>query len=154
MNNKIYRLKEDIDLNKLAELDWEVTQCNGGLVFLKFAVQPLDGHLTKELLNAYYNNPNWIKNFYQKNKKYYTEKLDLRYDKKGNIKKSKHFEKTLTHWIIEIEHYDLGWLCISPYDECNKNAFYGKDILDKYCAEEIEKLKEFDLIEEIEVGDE
>ena len=122
-----------------------------GMIFLKFCIQPLDGDLPKELLKAYYKNPDWINKFYKKNKKRFKEKLDLRYDKKGNIMPSKHFEKALTHWIMEIEEYDDGWVCISPYDDYCNTSLYGKSVLDKYCLEEINKLKEAELIEEYEI---
>lgn len=151
MKNIIYKLKDDIDLNKLEELGWDVAPCENGMIFVKFSVQPLDGELSKQLLDAYYNNPVWVKNFYNKKKKEIIKKLDLRYDKKGNIMPSKHFEKVLTHWIMEIENYDLNWISITPYDDFCKNNFYGKQVLDKYCAEDIKKLKELDLIEEIEI---
>lgn len=151
MGEFIYRLKKDVDLNKLGELGWDIAPCQNGMIFMKYSVQPLDSDLPNQLLNAYYKNPFWIEKFYKKNKKRFKEKIDLRYDRKGNIMKSKHFEKTLTHWVIEIEEYEEGWICISPYDDFCKNSFYGKQVLDKYCTEDIKKLKEADLIEEFEV---
>lgn len=151
MGDIVYRIKSDADLNKLGELGWDVIPNEKGeLTFLKFAVQPINGELVKQLLDNYYKNEEWKKLVYKNYKKEFKDKIGLRYDKKGNIVPSKKFNKALTHWILEINENDK-WIGFQTYDPLDMSIYYAKVNLDKYCEEDIKILKENDLIEEFEV---
>lgn len=150
---KVYTLKEDIDFNELGKLGWDVIPNSNNLLFFKIVEQPLDSDLPNLLLRNFYENPEWIKRFYNNHKKEISKQIGLKYDENNNIIMSEKFKDTLTMWNLEVDLSDCLWLgfkCLDPY---NKNTLYNKVILDKYCKEEIEKLKEADLIEEYEVGD-
>lgn len=151
MGNLIYKIKDDVNFNKLGELGWDIIPGNDGkLIFLKFSIQPENGDLYIQLLQAYYLNSEWIRKVYNANKKGFKEKLGLRYTKKGKIMPNKKFEKALTHWIMEISEEDR-WIGFTSYDPFDLKTYYGKPILDRYCEEELKLLKENDLIEEYEV---
>lgn len=113
---------------------------------MKVIEQPLGSGPVQYLLNNFYENKNWRKLFYNKNKKEMKEKLKLFYDKKGKIIYNDDFVEMLTTWFIEID--ETKWIGLTSADQFDTNVFYNKKILDTYCQKEIEKLKEHDLIEE------
>ena len=151
MGDFVYRIKGGEECyNKLGELGWSVVpNFEGGLVFLRFAVQEMDSELPQALLKAYYTNPEWIDKVYNKNRKGFIDKIGLKY-RKGKIVKSEKFDNALTHWIMEI-HDEDNWVGFTSFDPFDVKIYYGKPILDKYCTEQIQILKDNDLIEEFEV---
>ena len=149
----VYRLKEDTDYNKLADFGFDVIPYElGAMVFFKIVPQDLAGEAVNQMLNNFYLNPKWKERYYTgKNKKILKNNLGLEYDKDGNIKFNEKFETMLKSWRIEINTED-NWLGFCNMDSFDQSIYCGKNILDKFCTEEIEKLKEADLIEEFEVG--
>lgn len=149
----VYKLKSDIDLNELAKLDYDVaTTPDGNIVFFKIVPQDVDGELVKMQLEQVYENPKWISMFYKKHRKELRSKLGLSYKNDKAIMTNK-FKEVLTNWRIQIEPSDDGWIGFKSYDRFDNTFFYGKNVLDKYCGEEIKKLKESELIEEFDATD-
>lgn len=146
----IYKFKEDTDFNKLAELGWDIIPNEHDLIFFKTVPQPNDGDLYRFLLIQYYKNEDWKKSIYSKYKKE-LNKIGVKYDKNGIIKKTKELEILLTMWRLETNENDGYWLGLKSADPYDNNYFYSKNIIDRYCEQEVKKLKELDLIEEIEV---
>lgn len=147
----IYRLKEDIDFNKLAEIGWDVVPNNANLTFFKIIPQPIGGDLYQYLWTRIYNNPDWKKQIYDNHKKDIIEAIGLKYNKNGIIKMNSKLETMLVSWRLEVEEAEDLWLGLKSADPFDRNYFYSKKLIDKYCSEEVAKLKELDLIEEIEV---
>lgn len=149
--NKIYKLKE-CDLNELDtifELD-PITHNMYAVLKVSY-----DHELVKFLLINFYGNEQWIKEIYRLNKKFFINELGLKYDKEGKIKLTKEFKEIVTTWIVECEVQEDGDRSISlrPVDIRTNFAFYNTRILDKYCYEIIQKLKEKDLIIEEEINE-
>lgn len=162
MGNVIYKLKEDIDLNLLMELDYDlipgshrVEEIDGeatlvGGVFVKIVPQDIESDPVKGSLNGIYNNPNWKEQIYKKNPAKFFKVLGLRYNKKGEAVLTKKFKTVITSWRLQIDTDD-GWVGFTSADKFDQEIFYHKSILDKYCGEHIEALKEKGIIEEYEV---
>ena len=148
----VYKLKEDIEYNKLAELGFDVIPYElGTMVFFKIVPQDLNGDAVKQMLDNFYLNPRWKEIYYTgKNKKILKNNLGLEYDKEGNIKYNEKFETMLKSWRIEINTED-NWLGFCNMDSFDQSIYCGKNILDKYCKEEIKALRQADLIEEYEL---
>ena len=147
----VYKVKENIDLNEFAKLGYDVTP-GEHLILFKFIPQNIDGEAVRFLMDTYYNNKQWKKHFYDKNRKEFIKKMNLRYDKKtGEIIMNDTFEMVLTNWRIEIDTDEDGWVGFKPLDPFNTNIYYGCGILDKFCGEEIKILLEKELIDKIEV---
>ena len=149
----VYRLKEDVDYNKLADLGYDVIPYElGAMVFFKIVPQDLEGDAVQRMLQNFYLNPKWKEKYYTgKNKKILKNNIGLEYDKDGNIKYNEKFETMLKSWRIEINTED-NWLGFCNMDSFDQSVFCGKAVLDKYCKEEIETLKKEDLIEEYILG--
>ena len=149
--NKIYKLKE-CDLNELNTIfDFDpITQNMYAVLKVSY-----DNDLVEFLLKSYYENERWIKEIYTSNKKFFANELGLKYDKNGKIKLTKLFKEIVTTWIVECEVQEDGDRSISlrPVDIQTNFAFYNTRVLDKYCYEIIQKLKERDLIIEEEVNE-
>ena len=149
---KIYRFKEDTDFNEIAKIGWDVMpKSDANLTFFKFLEQPKDSELYNSLLNNYYKNEEWIKRVYNKNKKEIINAIGLKYNKNGIMKMNEKIEMVLTMWRLETEAADDFWICLKSADPFDRHHYYNKEVIDKYCAEEIKKLNELGLIEEIEV---
>ena len=147
----IYKFKEDADFNKLAELDWDIIPSENDLIFFKIVPQPVNGDLYCHLLNNFYRNEEWKKRVYSKFKNQITKDIGVKYDKNGILKMNPKLETTLTMWRLETNKNDDFWLGLKSYDPNDRHYFYSQEVLNKYCKEEIEKLKELDLIEEFNV---
>lgn len=148
---KVYKLKDDSTdtLNKVAECGFDLI--DGTLIMFKIVPQPLDSEPVQALLDKYYNNIEWQQRFYKYHRKDFIKDFDLKYDNKGRIKDSKKFKQMLCAWRIEIDPKDDYWLGFRAMDPHISFAWYGAYYMDKYCLEEINKLKEVGVIEEIEV---
>lgn len=146
----IYRVKEDVDLNEFAKLDWHVIP-GESISFIKIVEQPVDGDLYNLLLNNFYKNEKWKERVYKKYKKNIVEAIGLKYNKNGIIKYNEKLEMALVSWRLEFSPSENYWLGLKSADPFDRNYYYSKIILDKYCSEDIAKLKELGLIEEIEV---
>ena len=149
----VYRLKEDVDYNSLAEHGYDVVPYElGSMVFFKIIPQDLSGIAVNSMLNNFYTNPKWKEKYYTgKTKKILKNNLGLEYDKEGNIKFNEKFETMLKSWKIEINSED-NWLGFSNMDSFDQNVYYGKSILDQCCGEEIQNLLEKGIIEEVDVS--
>ena len=164
MGDMIYRLKDGIDLNGLAGLDYtlipgtEVISGDGeermliGGVFVKIAPQELEGEVVQGSLNGIYNNPKWKEAMYSKNPAKFFKVLGLKYNKKGQAVLTRKFKDVITSWRIQIDTED-GWVGFTSADKFDQNIFYGKTLLDKYCEKQINELKEKGLIEEYELSE-
>lgn len=149
---KIYRFKEDTDFNEIAPLGWDVMpKSDANLTFFKFIEQPKGSDLYNMLLKKYYKNEEWIKKVYNKNKKEIVDAIGLKYNKNGIMKMSEKMEMVLTMWRLETEAADGFCISLKSADPFDRHYYYSKEMIDKYCTEEIEKLNELGLIEEIEV---
>lgn len=146
----IYKVKEGTDLNEFAKNGYDIIP-SSKYTIVKAVELPFDCDLVQSKLNGIYANPEWKKQFYDKNKKLFRNTLRLKYHKNGEIILTKAFKQMLTTWIIEIDFGDDGWVGCTTVDANDHNVYYVKDMLDKHFKEEINKLKELNLIEEIEI---
>lgn len=149
--DKVYKIKN------LSEETVKKFEENGYCMFpgtqtiAKIIKQEIDkSDLPQQFLDAYYNNPEWKKKFYNTHKKLVKEQLGLQY-KAGEIKMTKKFQKILENWRIQIDLADDPWLGFTSADPFDQRVFFNVAVLDKYCEEEIKSLKEQDLIEELSV---
>ena len=148
---KIYRLKEDVDLNEFAKRGYDYIPQTLSLV--KIIKQPENGEaVIKLLLEKFYLNKDWIEKVYNGNKKEIQNAIGLRYYQNGDIKYTKKLKMVLTDWRIEIEEQGDRWLAFKSLDPFDFYSYYGKDILDEFCKKEIDELLELGLIEEYEVS--
>lgn len=152
MKNKIYKIKDSTDLNEFGRLGYDIVSGESATL-IKFIPQPIDGKLAKDALQYIYENPEWKEKVYNKHKKMFRTDLGLRYNREGKAILSKMFTEILTKWRIQIEvgPTDDKWIGFTSSDRFDHTVFYGKQILDTYCSEEIQSLLEKGLIEEIEV---
>lgn len=151
MADIIYKLKENIDLNKLGELHFDVLPGKSDLILFKIVTQDFDSEIVQHTLTRLYKNRDWIEQIYNKNKDYLKDYLSLEYDKDYNIIYNSKFKEMICSWRIQIDKADCDWLGFTSMDFNDTTTFYNKNILDKFCKEEIELLKQNDLIEEYEV---
>jgi hypothetical protein len=147
----IYKFKIDTDFNELAKLGWDIIPSEIDLIFFKTVPQPIDGDLYRYLLINFYKNEEWKDKFYKKNEKEITKNVGVKYDKNGILKMTPKLEMNLRMWRLETNRNDDFWLGLKSADPYDNNYFYSKKLIDKYCEEEVKKLKELGLIEEIEV---
>lgn len=148
---KIYRAKLDKEkINKLIEnLDYYSLP---PYIFKTFVVdyESQAAQTVKWTMNY----KKWQEEFF-KNKKIveYLKSLGIIF-RKGQVVENEDFKKVATDWRLEIDTTDNCWLSLT----CNLSLyplhFYKTEIVDEYCKEEIEKLLELDIIEEIEVDGE
>lgn len=153
IKNTVYKIKDGTDLNEFAKLGYELLP-DQRLTLIKFVEQPLDSKLPQNMLEMIYDNAEWKERVYSKNKKVLRETLGLRYSRTtGKAIIDEKFKKVLTMWRIQIEAADSEdkWIGFTCLDRFYNNVFYGTQVLDLYCADEIALLKEKGLIEEIEV---
>lgn len=147
----VYKLKEGVDLNELAKLGFDVISANP-FILCKIEEQALDSELVQGSLQNIYNSEEYIKKFYNKNKKKLQRLLGLYYvDKKAMI--TEKFKRCLCNWRIQIEPYDDGWIGFASADPCENKVYYSAKYLDKYCADTIAKMKEADIVEIGEIGE-
>ena len=151
MADIIYKLKEDIDLNKLAEVQFDVLPGKDNLIFFKIVPQDYDSEIVQHTLKRLYGNKDWKQKVYDKNKKYLVEYLGLEFDKDNNIIPNSQFKEMICSWRLQIDRADCDWIGFTSMDFNDTTTFYNKKILDKFCGKEIEMLKEKDIIEEYEV---
>jgi len=152
--NKIYKLKDGIDIKDcliLEEYGFDIEPISE---LITIAVpQPFDGSAVDFLLTKIYANPQWKKEFYDKNRKMFKQEYDLKFDKAGHIVITDKFKEILTTWFLIIE-LDNGWVGFTHCDKRNQMVYYGKKVLDDYCPREIFHLLDLGLIEEAEVEEE
>ena len=131
----VYKIKENVDLNEFANIGYDVNPGLTHLVIFKFIPQHIDSRPVRFLLETYYENKQWKKNFYDKNRKEFIKTLGLKYDKKtGEIIMNETFELVLSNWRIEIDVDEDGWVGFAPFDPYNANVFFGSKILDDFCS--------------------
>lgn len=154
--NTVYRVKENVDINEFGKIGYDLIP-NGGRTIIKIIEQPIDGELAHKMLEQMYENQQWKDLFYKKHKQALRDTLGLRYNKRtGKAILNEKFSNVLTKWYItiDLDVDDDRWIGFRSLDKFDTSVFYSaKEVLDKYCAEEIKMLKEKDFIEEIEVGE-
>ena len=145
---KIYRAKlDDEKFNKLV----------GDLGY--YALSP---HIFKDFVVDYGSNASqsvkWMLNDKKWQDTFMKDKKVVKYLKglgvifrKGQVVENEDFKKFATDWRLEIDTSEDNWLSITCNQELYPFHFYKKDLMLEYCKEEIEKLLELDIIEEIEV---
>lgn len=148
MKATVYRLKEGIDLNKLSDLGFDIIPSEP-IILVKIVPQDFDGELCQGTLQNIYNNSEWRAKFYDMNRKEVSKTLDLHY-RNGKAKITEKFRHVLTDWRIQIELSD-GWLGFTPLDPYERRVYFSSNHLDTYCADEIKKMLDMDLIELFEV---
>lgn len=151
MKNTIYKVKDETDINEFGKIGYDMMPDNPYTIF-KFIEQPLDGKLAQDALKYIYENPSWKEKIYKKHKDAIRSTLGLRFNRRtGKAIINDKFKNILTMWRIEIEMNGDRWVGFTSLDQFDSNVFYGKQVLNEYCKEEIESLKEKGFIEEIEV---
>lgn len=149
MENFVYQIKKGTDLADLGSLNYMLFPENFSV--LKMIKKDIEDELVQEVLNKQYLNEEWKEKIYKPNKKTIKKVLGLSYDPDGNIKMSKKFKELITTWMIQIDGNDDAWVGFTSSDPFDKKVYYNTKILDKYCPEEIEELKNGDFIEKIKV---
>lgn len=151
MKNTVYKIKNDIDINEFGKIGYDIMPNSSYTVF-KFVEQPIDGKLAQDALQYIYENPSWKEKIYKKNKSAIRETLGLRFNRRtGKAIINEKFKNVLIMWRIEIEMNGDRWVGFTSLDQFDSNVFYGKQVIDEYCKQEIELLKEKGFVEEIEV---
>ena len=145
----VYKIKENVDLSKLEELGYVLFEDT--FTAIKVCKQPLDSGPVQYLFNSYYKNKKWQKIIYKKDKKTFKKELNLQYDKENEPIMNEKFVEMLTTWFIQIDKSEDKWVGLTSGDKFDSNVFYGKKVLDSYCKNEIELLKQNDLIEELTI---
>lgn len=148
----VYRVKEGVDLNKFNDMDYDLIPSENP-VLVKIIPQDFDGELVQGNLKHIYNDGTWRSKIYAKNEKLISTRLGLKY-KRGKAVITDQFRHVLTDWRIQIEPFVDGWVGFASLDPFDHNVYYASAHLDKYCAEEIKKLLDADMIELIEVEQE
>lgn len=148
----VYRIKEGTDLNKFAEMGYDIIPAELPLL-VKIIPQDFDGELCQGSLQNIYNNSEWKTRIYNWHKKEMEQTLGLKY-KRGKAVISDQFRHVLTDWRIQIEPFGDGWLGFASMDAYDKNIYYASRHLNQYCADEIKALLDADMIELIEVEQE
>ena len=149
----MYKLKNDDLFNELGKNGYDLIP--GTIIAFKIIEQDLDSDPVKYLLNRYYENPKWHEKIYVPNAKELVKTIGLKY-KDGKPIMSKKFTQMLKSWRIEIDPNDEeypNFLCFRSMDFHETLAYYGKQVLDKYCPDEIKTLLEKGLIEEVDVNE-
>ena len=147
---KVYALKKNIDFKELEALGY--TYFSEQDTVAKLVTQPLNGKAVESIMNNYYCNYEWIEKIYNEHQDIFIKKLGLKYNKNKKPRMTKRFKEVLESWFIQIESDDR-WLGFTSYDNMDPHVFYACSVLDEFCAEEIENLKYFDFIEELEIKD-
>lgn len=147
---KIYKLKENVDLNELAKLQYDIIP-QTAFILIKFRQLPLDCELIQAKIKTLYSNPEWKAKFYDSHKKHFVETLGLRFHKDGTIRYTARFKNTVTAWRVQIDTSDDGWVGVTSADPDDTTIYYNKGLLEKFFGEEIKELLDNNLIEEIEV---
>lgn len=152
MSDKVYKIKDNIDINYFGTINYDLFPNTTSIVF-KIIPQPIEGELAQATLKNIYNNPLWKERFYEKYKKRLIQELGLKYGKDGKAILSKKFESILTKWRIQIDFQDDRWVGFTSLDFFDNSVYYNTKVLDKYCHDEIQFLKSLDLLEEVDVSD-
>lgn len=84
-------------------------------------------------------------------KKHFKE-LGIKF-KKGVLVENEMFKKLSSFWQIIINTNENGWLSISSIEEYYPFEFCKKELLDEYCKEQLDELRELGFLEEVEVED-
>jgi hypothetical protein len=149
IKGQVYRIKEGTDLNKFAEMGYDIIPSELPLL-VKIIPQDFDGELCQGSLQNIYNDPVWRSKVYSWHKKEMEQTLGLKY-RRGKIVMTEQFKHVLTDWRIQIEPFTDGWLGFASMDPYDHNVYYAHNHLEQYCADEIKALLEADMIELIEV---
>lgn len=152
--SKGYQLKENADVMALVEkLGFLPYEVEDNIALIKLIVLDLECDLVKELLYNYFQNPEWIEKVYKKNKRLVKNTTGVRYDKYNNIITSEDFENHIRTWFLQIDLESK--IVVLGYNSGVASFIVNvKEALDVFIKEEIDKLKEYDLIEEFDYENE
>lgn len=146
----VYKLKDDVDVNKFGELGYDIVPLpDSSVVLIKLVPQDFNSDLVQGSLAGIYNNPDFINRIYTPNKKTFVDGCGLTYDKNGKAKLTKKFVSMLTTWRIQIEPFGDKWIGFSSMDPYDSRIYYASRHLEQYCTEDMKLLKDNDLIERI-----
>lgn len=152
--SKGYQLKENADVMALVEkLGFLPYEVEDNIALIKLIVLDLECDLVKELLYNYFQNPEWIEKVCKKNKRLVKNTTGVRYDKYNNIIASEDFENHIRTWFLQIDLESK--IVVLGYNSGVASFIVNvKEALDVFIKEEIDKLKEYDLIEEFDYENE
>lgn len=152
--SKGYQLKENADVMALVEkLGFLPYEVEDNIALIKLIVLDLECDLVKELLYNYFQNPEWIEKVYKKNKRLVKNTTGVRYDKYNNIITSEDFENHIRTWFLQIDLESK--IVVLGYNSGVASFIVNvKEALDVFIKEEIDKMKEYDLIEEFDYENE
>lgn len=152
--SKGYQLKENADVMALVEkLSFLPYEVEDNIALIKLIVLDLECDLVKELLYNYFQNPEWIEKVYKKNKRLVKNTTGVRYDKYNNIITSEDFENHIRTWFLQIDLESK--IVVLGYNSGVASFIVNvKEALDVFIKEEIDKLKEYDLIKEFDYENE
>lgn len=146
---KIYKINlDEKSYNKLLENGWIAEPP----VLIKKIEVSKDSDAVKHFA-AIINDPIWQEEYMNipEIKKYFkTSKVSF---KKGKVVENDSFLKMAQKWQIEIDINGDGWIGITSVERFYPPTFFRKDLIDTYCKNEIEELKNINILEEIEVDD-
>lgn len=146
---KIYKLVLDEQrYNKLVESGW--IPCPP-VLFKEFDVN-YDSDAARTVVDLF-NDQIWQQTFLSnKDLKSYLKKRGIRF-RKGKVVENDKFKELATKWCITIDGNEEGWIGVSSVEEYYPVTFYKKDLIDEYCKEQINELRELGFLEETEVDD-
>lgn len=147
----VYKVKEDIDQNKFGEIGYEMVP-SPEMQIVKIVEFDYDSELVQTKIKNLYGNPAWKERFYNGDgRKILKRRLGLRYNPDGTIKKTEKFVEMITNWVLSIELNGDKMVGFSSLDSGDSSVYCAKTLLDKYFNNEIQLLKDHNLIEEAEV---
>lgn len=146
---KIYKIVLDEQkYNKLVEEGWTPSPP----VLYKVFDVAYETNAAKTVVDLF-NDQIWQQAFLANDDlKEYLKKRGIRF-RKGTIVQNAKFKELATKWCITIDGSE-GWIGISSVEEYYPATFYKKELIDEYCKEQIDALRELGFLEEIEVDDE
>lgn len=160
MKVRIYKVKDDTDVNVFGENNWGLLPPQVGFILYKDIKLDRDSEAVQAIHEAYNQYADIV--CHGKNEEYlrslgltFMEKEDSK-TKRGIIALSDSDEcwDALCSWRIEISFNEDGWLRLHPLDFSFPNPFYPADIIDKYAGDIIKEELERGTIEEIYVDEE
>lgn len=161
MGKLVYKVKDDVTFKTFKRNGYkELTANMAGVPLLlddvayKTIVQGKKSEPVQFLINLY-NSEEYQKNYLKTIEGVEFEEV---YDEDGNRKlkvfESKELYDIIKKWRVEVNFSDEEkWLCFTISNQAFPISFCAKEMLDKYCKREVERLKKLGLIEEFEVVD-
>lgn len=145
MEATVYKLKKFTKKTDLEKLGFVKGEDNENEYNCKIK-QPMNGELYQSTINGIYGNEEWKKRYYKGNEDMFKDMLGLEYDKKGRVIESAQLIEILQTWNVQVDFKEkiLAFTSSDPFDG---KVYIQSVVLDTYCKELIDKMKELDLIE-------